>query len=99
MFHVNVNFPSKRSTSAKYELLRMCSRKFSADKAINILTEQPFLILHPRVQYLKELRVVVMESFSSELKEAMVHKSSEKRCFQNIGGTYKKTPTLKYKFR
>ena len=43
MFHVNVNFPSKRSAPTKYELLRMCSGKFSADKAMNILTEQPIL--------------------------------------------------------
>ena len=43
MFHVDVSFPSKISPPTKYELLWMCSRKFSTDKAMNILTEQPFL--------------------------------------------------------
>ena len=40
-----------------------------------------------------------MESFSIELTEVIVHKCSKKRCFKNIGGTYKKTPTLKYNVR
>ena len=58
-----------------------------------------FLILHARTQFLKESRVVAMESFSIELIEAIVHKCSKKRCFRNTGGTYKKTPTVKYNFR
>ena len=57
------------------------------------------LTLHARIQFLKESRVVAMESFSIELIEAIVHKCSKKRFFQNIGGTYKKTHTAKYNFR
>ena len=57
------------------------------------------LILHARIQSLKESWVVAMESFSIELIEAIVHKCSKKRCFRNIGGTYKKTPTPKYNIR
>ena len=53
------------------------------------------LILHARIQSLKKSRVIAMESFSTELLEAIIHKCSRKRCFQNIGGTYKKTPTAK----
>ena len=51
------------------------------------------LILHARIQSFKESRVVPMEFFWIELIEAIVHKSSKKRCFWNIGGAYKKTPT------
>ena len=40
-----------------------------------------------------------MKSFSIELIEVIVHKCSKKRCFRNIGGTYKKTPAAKYNFR
>ena len=40
-----------------------------------------------------------MKSLSIELTEVTVHKCSKKRCFQNIGGIYKKTLTAKYKFR
>ena len=34
-----------------------------------------------------------------EFIEVIVHKCSKKRCFRNIGGTYKKTPAAKYNFR
>ena len=57
------------------------------------------LISHARIQSLKESGVVAMESSSIELIEVIVHKCSKKRCFQNIAGTYKKTPTAKYNFR
>ena len=40
-----------------------------------------------------------MKSFSIELIKVIVHKCSKKRCFRNIGGTYKKTPTAKYKLQ
>ena len=50
------------------------------------------LILHARIQSLKESGVVAMESFSIELIKVIVHKCSKKMCFRNIGGTYKKTP-------
>ena len=43
-------------------------------------------------------RTVTMESFSIELIDVIVHKRSKKRCFRNIGGTYKKTPTGKHNF-
>ena len=39
------------------------------------------------MQSLKESQVVAMESFSIELKEALAHKCSKKRCFKNIRGT------------
>ena len=58
-----------------------------------------FLTFHARIQYLKESRVVAIESFSIELKEAMLHKCYKKTVPQNIGGTYKKTRTPKYNFR
>ena len=48
------------------------------------------LILRARIQFLKESRVAAMESFSNELVKVIVHKSSKKRSFWNIGGTYKK---------
>ena len=57
------------------------------------------LILQARIQFLKESRVVAMESCSIQLIEVIVHNCSKKRCFRNIGGTYKKTPTAKYNFR
>ena len=57
------------------------------------------LILHAKIQSFKEPEVVAMEFFSIELIEVIVHKCSKKRCFKNIGGTYKKTPTLKYNVR
>ena len=50
------------------------------------------LILHARIQSLKESGVVAMESFSNELMEVIVHKCSKKRCFRNIGEIYTKTP-------
>ena len=56
------------------------------------------LILHARIQSLKESGVVAMESFSIELIEVIVHKCSKKRGFWNIRGTYKKTTTAKYNF-
>ena len=46
------------------------------------------LILHAKIQSLKESRVVVIEFLSTELKETNVHKCSKKRRFQNIGGIY-----------
>ena len=55
------------------------------------------LILHVRMQYWKTSRVTAMESFSIELIEAIVQKCSKKRCFRNIGGTYKKTHTNEIK--
>ena len=51
------------------------------------------------MQRLKESGVVAMESFSIELIEVIAQKCSKKRCFQNIGGTYKKTLTAKYNFK
>ena len=57
------------------------------------------LILHARIQSLKESGVVAMESFSIELIEVIAQKCSKKRCFQNIEGTYKKTLTAKYNFK
>ena len=54
-------------------------------------------ILHASIQSLKESRVVAVESFSTELKKAILHTCSKKRCF--LGRRYKKTPTPKYKFR
>ena len=57
------------------------------------------VILHARIQYLKEPQVVAMESLSIELIEAIVRKCSKKRFFGNIEGAYKKTPTGKYNFR
>ena len=57
------------------------------------------LILHAMIQSLKESGVVATESFSIELIEFIVHKCSKKRCFQNIGGTYKKSSTVKDSFR
>ena len=47
-----------------------------------------FLILHTRIRYYRESRVVNVESFSTELKESIVHTRSAKRYFRNIGGTY-----------
>ena len=43
------------------------------------------LILHARIQSLKESGVVATEYFSIELLEVTVHKCSKKRCFGNIG--------------
>ena len=40
-----------------------------------------FLILHARIQFLKESRVVAIESFSIELKETIAHKCSKKQVF------------------
>ena len=57
------------------------------------------LILHVRIESLKESGVVAMDSFSIEIIEVTVHKCSKKRCFRNIGGTYKKTLPVKYIFR
>ena len=57
------------------------------------------LILHAKIQSLKESGVVAIKSFSIELIEVIVHKCSKKRCFRNIGGTYNKTPTVKYNLR
>ena len=54
------------------------------------------LILHERIQFFKESQVVAKESFSTELMKTIVHKSFKKRCFRNIGRTYKKTLTAKY---
>ena len=41
-----------------------------------------FLILHSRIQSLKESRVVAIVSFSIELKETIVHKCSKKGAFE-----------------
>ena len=38
------------------------------------------------MQSLKEYRLVAMESFSIELKEAIAHKCTKQSCFQNVGG-------------
>ena len=51
------------------------------------------------IQSLKGFGLVTMESFLIELIEVIVHKCSKTRYFRNIGGTYKKTPTMKYNFR
>ena len=40
------------------------------------------LVLHARIQSLKEYQVVTIESFSIELKETIVHKCSKK----SLGG-------------
>ena len=45
---------------------------------------------------MQESGVVTMESLSTELIEVIVHKCFKKRCFRNIGGTYKNPPTAKY---
>ena len=57
------------------------------------------LILHARIQSLKESGEVAMGSFSIELIEVIVHKCSKNKRFQNIGGTYNKRTTAKYNFR
>ena len=57
------------------------------------------LILHARIEFLEESRVVAIESFSIELIEVIVHRCSKKRCFRNIEETYKETPTAKCNFR
>ena len=43
------------------------------------------LILYARIQSLKKSRVVAIESFSIEVKNTIVHKCSEKRCYRNNG--------------
>ena len=47
------------------------------------------LILHPRIKSLKKSGVVAVKSVSIELKSS----------YTRVGGTYKKTPTIKYSFR
>ena len=53
-----------------------------------------FLILHARIQSLKESQEVPEELFSSELIETIAH-----NFYPNIGVTYKKTTAAKDNFR
>ena len=55
-------------------------------------------IFNARVQSFKESRTVTMESFSTELIEAITHRCSIKSCSQNIEGTYNRTSVPKYEF-
>ena len=55
-------------------------------------------IFNARVQSFKESRAVTMESFSTELIEAITHRCSIKSCSQNIEGTYNRTSVPKYEF-
>ena len=53
--------------------------------------------LHAKTQPLKESREVTMESFS--IGHTASQASVLKKCSQNIGGTYEKTPIQKSDFR
>ena len=57
------------------------------------------LILHARIQFLKESWAAAIESFSTEFTESIVQKCSKKKCFRNIGGTHNKTPIAKYNIK
>ena len=50
------------------------------------------LILHARIQSLKKSGVVIMESFSIELIEVIIHKCSKKRFFEILEELIRKHP-------
>ena len=84
----------------KCELLRTCfSRILAADIAQKYSPEHMhafaciwLLILHGRIQFLKESWVVATESFSIELIEVIVHKCSKKGIFEILEELIRKHP-------
>ena len=58
-------------------IIRNGKSTYSASKCRGSTTA--VLVLHARIQSLKESQVVTIESFSIELKETIVHKCSKKK--------------------